>query len=187
MTESLAVVQKLSVARVAREAGIVVGLAGLTVLASKIYIPLPGTPVPATLQVAAVIFAGSACGPVRGLAAQILYLLIGLAGLPVFASSLAAGAPVVGAPTFGYLLAFPLAAYLAGRFGGRARWLGSFLGLAVIYLLGVGWLWGWAALSSGDSGLAWALMAGLVPFLLFDVLKTALATLSAIPIRKRLN
>ena len=187
MTDSAVVAEKLRVSRVAREAGIVVGLAGLTVLASKIYIPLPGTPVPATLQVAAVIFAGSACGPVRGLASQLLYLLIGLAGVPVFASAGMAGATVVGAPTFGYLLAFPLAAYLAGRFGGRARWLGSFAGLAVIYFLGVGWLWSWAALLGKGAGLAWALMAGFVPFLLFDVLKTALATLSATPIRRRLD
>ncbi|RLB54291.1 MAG: biotin transporter BioY [Deltaproteobacteria bacterium] len=187
MNGMTAIATRTRTARLVCEAGIAAGLAGLTALAAQVRVPLPGTPVPATLQVAAVIFAGAAAGPWRGLASQLLYLALGLCGLPVFAGAGAAGPAAAAAATFGYLLAFPPAAFLAGRFTGRARWLGSFLGLAVIYLLGVGWLQAWAALSGGNASLAWALLAGLWPFVIFDVLKAALATWSAGPLRRRLS
>lgn len=182
MNATTTVVSSSKAAWLARQAIIVSGLAGLTALAAQVRIPLPGTPVPATLQVAAVIFAGAAAGPRRGLAAQLLYLVLGLCGLPVFAGS--AGSAALASASFGYLLAFPPAAWLAGRYPGRRRWLGAALGLGLIYLLGVSWLHAWAVLSGRGGSPAWSLTAGLWPFLLFDVLKAALASWSAGPLRK---
>ncbi len=170
----------------ARDAALVLAFAGLTVAGARVSVPLPGTPVPATLQVAAVIFAGAAGGSLRGALSQLLYLALGLAGLPVFAPNAATGFEALAAPTAGYLLAFPLAAWLAGRYPGkRVRWLAAAVGLAAIYLIGAGWLWTSATLA-GRGNLAWAAQAGILPFLVFDVLKTGLAVWSAGPVRKRL-
>lgn len=165
-----------------REIGIVSILSAFTALCAHVAIPLPWTPVPATLQVAAVIFAGAAAGPWRGAISQSLYLLLGLAGLPVFAQPLAAGPSVMLAPTLGYLLAFPLASYCAGKWRGRFLGLaGAGLGLLSIYLVGGLWLFGWAATSGQAPSVAWALWAGVIPFLPFDVLKAAVAVAGARP------
>ena len=78
---------------------------------------LPGIPlaagVPITLQTLAVILAGLILGPLRGAAAVGLYLVAGLAGLPVF-SGFSGGPGVLAGPSAGYLLSFPLAALVAG-------------------------------------------------------------------------
>ncbi len=164
----------------AREAGLVVGLAGLTALAAQVAVPLPWTPVPATLQVAAVVFAGAAFGARRGLLSQLLYLLLGVTGLPVFA-------PATGGASLGYLLAFPLAALLAGVWAGRlGRWLGAGLAVLAIHLLGSLWLLGWALATGAPASAAWVLWAGSLPFLPFDLAKAGLAVLSAAPLRRRL-
>ncbi len=76
-------------------------------------IPLAGMAVPVTLQTFGVMLAGVVLGPRRGALAVLLYLAVGLAGLPVFAEG-TGGLAVVGKPSFGYLLAFPLAAAIAG-------------------------------------------------------------------------
>lgn len=75
-------------------------------------IPLAG-PVPITLQTLGVALAGLTLGPVRGFLAVLLYLIVGFAGLPVFAGG-AAGFAVLGKPSAGYLLSFPIAALMAG-------------------------------------------------------------------------
>ncbi|WP_312179814.1 biotin transporter BioY [Arthrobacter sp.] len=78
---------------------------------------LPGIPlaagVPITLQTLAVILTGMVLGPLRGAAAVGLYLVAGLAGLPVF-SGFSGGLGVLAGPSAGYLLSFPLAALVAG-------------------------------------------------------------------------
>ncbi|WP_448629585.1 biotin transporter BioY [Cellulomonas soli] len=83
---------------------------------------LPGIPtpsgVPITLQTFAVILSGVVLGARRGTFAVLLYLVIGLAGLPVFAGG-TGGTAVLAGPSVGYLLAFPLGAALAGFLAGR--------------------------------------------------------------------
>jgi biotin transport system substrate-specific component len=79
---------------------------------------IPIGPVPITLQTLAVILAGLVLGPWRGFAATALYLAVGFAGLPVFAGG-AGGLGVLGKPSIGYLLSFPIAALLAGVFARR--------------------------------------------------------------------
>lgn len=97
-----------------------------------------GAGVPITLQTLAVVLAGLVLGPWRGFLATSLYLLIGFAGLPVFAGG-AAGLAVLGKTSVGYLLAFPVGAAVAGAlarlFAGR-RGPGGFLGLFAAGLAG---------------------------------------------------
>jgi len=79
---------------------------------------IPIGPVPITLQTLGVILAGLVLGPWRGFAATALYLLVGFAGLPVFAGG-AAGIGVLARPSVGYLLSFPFAALVAGALSRR--------------------------------------------------------------------
>lgn len=79
-----------------------------------------GFGVPITLQTFGVMLAGLVLGPLRGFLAVLLYLAVGFAGLPVFADGVS-GLAVLAGHSVGYLLAFPVAAALAGWFGLRAR------------------------------------------------------------------
>ena len=87
----------------------------LVALAAQVAVPLPGTPVPMTLQPMAVLLVGGLLGPRLGALSMILYLAMGAAGLPVFTPTV----PLVGVarlfgPTGGYLLAYPVAAWAVG-------------------------------------------------------------------------
>jgi len=92
----------------------VIGFAATMALAAQIAIPIPGTPVPFTLQPLAVVLAGMCLGPVAGAASMVLYLLAGILGLPVFSPIGAPGVLRLIGPTGGYLLAAPAAAAIAG-------------------------------------------------------------------------
>lgn len=83
-------------------------------------IPVAGMAVPITLQTFGVMLAGTVLGARRGALAVVLYLAVGLAGLPVFAQG-TGGLAVLGKPSLGYLLAFPVAAAVAGALVTRAR------------------------------------------------------------------
>jgi len=149
-----------------------------TAAAAQVAIPLPFTPVPLTLQDTVVLLGGAALGPRLGMMAQVLYLAAGIAGLPVFAASatLPQGALRILGPTGGYLLSYPLAAFLTGWLAERGadrRYLTSVLaviaGLGVVFLFGVTWL----ALFARPAGVGFdaALRLGFYPFLAGDVLK----------------
>src|SRR5215203_5545987 len=88
----------------------------LTAVAAQVSVPLPFTPVPFTLQPLVVLLGGAALGARLGMSAQVLYLLAGIAGFPVFAASpvLPQGALRLLGPTGGYLMSYPAAAFLAG-------------------------------------------------------------------------
>ena len=121
----------------------------LTAAAAQVSVPLPFTAVPFTLQPMVVLIGGAALGSRLGFSSQVLYILAGVAGLPVFAASpiLPQGAARLIGPTGGYLLAFPVAAFVAGALAERGfdrRYLTSVfamaVGLAVIFVFGVTWL-----------------------------------------------
>ena len=88
----------------------------LTAVAAQISVPLPFTPVPFTLQPMVVLLGGAALGARLGMASQVLYLALGIAGFPVFAASavLPQGALRLLGPTGGYLMSYPFAAFVAG-------------------------------------------------------------------------
>ena len=96
-------------------------VAALTAAAAQVSIPLPFTPVPFTLQPMIVLMGGAALGRRLGCYSQILYLVAGVAGLPVFAASplLPPGAARLLGPTGGYLVSYPLAAWVVGALAER--------------------------------------------------------------------
>jgi biotin transport system substrate-specific component len=156
----------------------VVLIAGLTAAAAQISIPLPFTPVPFTLQPMVVLLGGAVLGSRLGMCAQVLYLLAGIAGLPVFAAStvLPQGALRLLGPTGGYLMSYPFAAFLTGLLAERGldrRYLTSVLamaaGLAVVFTFGVLWLAWFARPAAGT--LDQALRTGLYPFIPADIVK----------------
>jgi len=100
---------------VARQAGRLLLANVLLVLCAQIAIPLPWTPVPLTLQTFGVLLIAVFFGARTSALAALLYLVEGAAGLPVFQPFGAPGAARLFGPTAGYLLAFPVAAFVAGR------------------------------------------------------------------------
>jgi biotin transport system substrate-specific component len=168
-----------------RETVLIIFFVALTALAAQFAIRLPFSPVPVTLQVLVVIVAGLALGSRRGFTSQFGYLTAGALGLPVFAGG-TGGVGVLLGPTGGYLMAFPLAAFVAGMVSGRlarahgfGALLASLLAVAVIY--GGGSLWLAASLhGTGSQSLETALTGawhlGMQPFVLFDIVKAGLAT-----------
>ncbi len=170
-------------ARVAqRQVAAVVGFAVLVALGARLSVPL--LPVPMTLQVPFVLLAGAFLGARRGASSMALYLGAGALGLPVFAAG--GGLPYLLGPTGGYLVGFLPAAALVGLLThGRRRFLRLVLamtaGMLVLHALGALHL----MLISGRS-LAAALEAGLLPFVLGDLLKIggAAALAAAWPSRR---
>ncbi len=158
--------------------GLVVGFALLTALAAQAVIPLPFTPVPITGQTFTVLLAGAALGGTLGAASMALYLLLGAVGLPFFAEG-SSGWEVVRGATGGYLVGFIVAAWVVGKLAERrqdrtvATAIPLFLlGSVVIYLFGVPWLAASLGVSSTE-----AMELGLVPFIVGDLLKVAIAGL----------
>jgi biotin transport system substrate-specific component len=149
-----------------------------TAAAAQISVPLGFTPVPLVMQDMVVLLGGAALGSRLGMAAQLLYLAAGIAGLPVFAASpvLPQGPLRLLGPTGGYLLSYPVAAFLTGYLAERGldrRYWTSVLamaaGLVVIFAFGVTWL---ALLARPAAvGFELALRNGFYPFLLGDVFK----------------
>ena len=166
--------------------GAVLFVTALTAAAAQISVPLPFTSVPFTFQPMVVLLGGLALGPRLGAASQVLYLLAGIAGLPVFAASatLPPGALRLLGPTGGYLMSYPIAAFLTGYLAERGfdrRYLTSVLamlaGLIVVYTCGAMWL-GLFARGAGvppPIGLAEAFAAGVYPFVLADLVKVLAA------------
>jgi biotin transport system substrate-specific component len=146
-------------------------LAGSLLMALSAKISVPMIPVPITCQTLAIPLLVALLGRNAATLAVLTYLIEGAAGLPVFAAgtSLAASG--------GYLLAFPLAAFAIGwlyeRGWGRAylgRLGASFIGGAVILIGGASWLTVFLGLTPQH-----AIAVGIIPFLLGDALKCALA------------
>lgn len=156
----------------ARDVTLVVGGAALTAVAAQVAVPLPFSPVPLTLQTFAVLLVGASLGTVRGLASILLYLAVGVAGVPIFSS----GSSGMTA-SFGYVIGFVLAAALVGLLAERGATRGPLatagimvVGNLVVYAVGVPWLMGAAHL-----GLAQGLALGFVPFVIGDLIKVAVA------------
>jgi biotin transport system substrate-specific component len=173
-------------------AGAVLSVTALTIAAAQFSVPLPFTPVPFTMQPMMVLVGAAALGARRGTASQVLYLALGIAGLPVFAASgtLPPGAARLLGPTGGYLLSYPFAAYLAGSLAERGfdrRYLTSVAamaaGLAVVFAFGVLQL---AAVSRPAIGIGGALAAGFFPFVVADLLKIGAAA-AVLPVVWRLT
>ncbi len=152
--------------------------AALTAACAQITIPLPGHPVPITMQVFAVICCGLVLGGRYAALAQVQYLVAGLLGAPIFSFHQAGPAVFVG-PTGGYLIGFVFAAYAIGLFtemardkSTRTRIIAGLIGVGIIYTFGAAWLAVW----SGAAFVGWtAWLWGAAPYAGVDVVKVALA------------
>ena len=151
----------------------------LTAAAAQLSFPLPFTPVPFTIQPMIVLVGAAVLGSRLGALSQIFYLMLGVAGLPVFAFSpeLPQGFLRLLGPTGGYLMAYPIAAFVTGLLAERGldrRYLTSILamsaGLSIIFAGGVLWI-------ARLAGLETALATGLYPFVIVDVIKVVAAGL----------
>jgi biotin transport system substrate-specific component len=168
------------------DALLIAGGAGLIAITAQLSIPLPFTPVPITGQTFSVLLVGASLGTIRGGTSALLYVALGVAGLPVYADGGHGWAQVTGA-TGGYLIGFVLAAALTGWLAERG-WdrrfssaIGAMLtGSVVIYLCGLTWL-----THSLDTGLTKTLDLGLYPFVPGDLMKLYLAA-AALPVAWRL-
>lgn len=160
--------------RAAYEVGVQLLSVLLVAIFSHVVVDVPGSPVPVTGQSFAVILVGGLLGSWRGGLALVAYLVLGAAGLPLFAHGESGFGHLTGA-TGGYLLAFPVGAALAGWLverGWDRRFLlaltACFLATVVLLLLG----WGRLSFLLGP---AEAFSAGVAPFLLGGLLKAVLA------------
>ncbi len=187
------------IAGLARDFALMTGFALFVALCAQIAIRTPWTPVPITGQTFAVLVTGCALGMWRGAGSLTIYMLIGMVGLPAFAPSFAADSEVVTSnwaahfilpwdgnhglvwdfPSGGYIVGFILAAGLVGflseRQWDRKPWVhfGFFLGSAILYVPGIAWL-----AYDLDVSLKKALEFGLYPFIVGDMMKLFLASVT---------
>jgi biotin transport system substrate-specific component len=159
----------------ARQVALVVGASLFVAVCAHITIPLPFTPVPLTVQNFGVLLVGLMLGSRRGFAALALYLAEGAMGLPVFSPIGPAGLAHLLGPTGGFLLAYPLVAWVAGYLMEHGRksfaraTIAGLLGEVILFTSGLAWL---AVLTHS---VAQAFRWGLYWFLFAEVIKIMMA------------
>lgn len=160
-------------------------MTALICVASPVSVPIG--PVPISVATLVIFLAVYILGMKRALIAVMLYLLIGLAGVPVFSGFSAGPAKLLG-PTGGYLIGYIPMTLISGLFIDRhyrnrmISVAGMILATAVLYLLGTAWL----AYSAGMTFTA-ALAAGVIPFIPLDLLKTVIAAVLGPVLKTRLE
>ncbi len=162
-------------AELATQIAMIVAASFFVAVCARIYVPIPGTPVPLTMQNLGVLLVGLALGSRRGFAALALYLVEGASGLPVFSPHGIGGMAQILGPTGGYLIAYPLVAALTGYIFERNKStfaraaLASLAGEVLLFAFGISWLY---VLTHSFSR---ALNFGLYWFLFAEVIKIMLA------------
>jgi biotin transport system substrate-specific component len=162
------------------DAGLVLAGVALVALLAKVSFYIG--PVPITGQTLGVILVGAALGAARGAASLTTYMLLGLAGLPIFAGPVAGPAYVL-SPSFGFIVGFIPAAFVAGWFAQRAwdrkpvlAFTGFVVASIIPFLVGVPYM---AFILSAVMGVDITFMsvmeAGVLPFVIGGVIKAALA------------
>ncbi|BDH79099.1 hypothetical protein MTTB_04780 [Methanothermobacter tenebrarum] len=155
-------------------------MACLTGLMAQIVIPLPWTPVPVTAQTFAVLISGVLLGRYWGGLSQLIYVILGVAGIPWFAG-MEGGYTVILGATGGYLVGFIIAALFLGHFVDkyvRSRNFMPMFGLMLfanfilIYVPGLLALSFWVYTTKGYTPSLWDLLVmGLLPFIIGDIIK----------------
>ena len=160
-------------------------MAAVTCILGPLSISIPISPVPISLTNLAIYFSIYVLGMKRATISCLLYLLLGLVGLPVFSGFTGGPGKLLG-PTGGYLIGFIFLALICGyfidRFQNRAiHFAGMVLGTLVLYLFGTAWLAYLASMTFWQ-----ALMAGVIPFIPGDLAKIIIAMIAGPSIRKSL-
>lgn len=166
-------------------------------IAGPISLPLPFSPVPVTLGFLAIYFAAYLLGMKRAVVCCIVYLLLGFVGLPVFSGFTSGPGKLMG-PTGGYMVGYIFLALISGFFvdkwNGQIVWsfIGMVLGTAVCYSFGTLWLAYQLYHGSGGSqgfgaSLAVAFAAGVLPFIVGDLVKMAVCLAIGSQVRVRVR
>lgn len=161
-------------------------MAAVICVLGPLSVPLPFSPVPISLTMIGIYLAVYAVGMWRGTLAFVVYLLLGLVGLPIFSGFTGGPAKLLG-PTGGYLIGFIFTALISGFF--IDRWWknrmiacgGMILGIGVAYVFGTVWLAYVAGMTFGE-----ALAAGVIPYVGFDLVKIVVLAIVGTELRKAL-
>lgn len=143
---------------------------------AQFIVPLPFSPVPVSLATLSVFLAGGLLRPVNGALSQLIYILLGAVGLPVFAR-FSGGIGILAGPTGGYLIGYVLAAFiialLRDRLPNKTSIIAAVLivGMFVYYVTGTAWF-----MFSTNTGLVASLSKCVLPFIPGDIMKVLLAT-----------
>jgi len=157
------------------QTALIVGATLFVAICAHIYVPLPGTPVPLTVQNLGVLLVGLSLGSRRGFLALALYLAEGASGLPVFNPTGQPGMAHLIGPTGGYLIAYPFVAALAGFIFERGKqtfaraFVASLAGELLLFAGGISWLYFYT------HSLARAISFGLYWFVFAEIMKVMLA------------
>lgn len=161
-------------------------MTALICILSPFSIPLGFSPVPVTLSTLAIYLTVMVLGAKKGTISCLLYLLLGMIGLPVFSGFMGGVHRVLG-PTGGYLIGYLFMAFISGWFMGKwfPKWYmcfwGMLLGTSVCYLFGTVWL----SIQMNISFIN-GLYLGVIPYIPVDILKMFLALFIGIPLKKTL-
>lgn len=172
----------------ARDIALIALFTALTAAVSSFKIPLPMVPI--TLQTLMVLLSGLMLGPVRGALSQLAYVVIGAAGLPVFAGWVGGMQALVG-PSGGYLYGFIVAAFVTGliaNFFKKKAGITKMAGILIASLIGTSLI-----LAMGAAFMvlilkvpaAVALGKGVIPFIPGDLIKVALASFIYLAVEQR--
>jgi len=166
-------------AEVATQLAVIVAASLFVAACARIYVPIPGTPVPLTMQNLGVLLVGLALGSRRGFAALALYLIEGVSGLPVFSPIFSlhgiSGIAQIFGPTGGYLIAYPFVAGLTGFIFERGKRsfargaIAAVAGEVLLFAFGISWLY------VLTHSLSRALSFGLYWFIFAEIIKIMLA------------
>ena len=180
-----------------RDLAIIPIFAAITAVLAQIAIPLPFTAIPISFGLVAVYISGILLTPKQAVYAQICYLLMGAVGLPVF-GKFQGGLPVLIGPTGGYLMVYPLCAWIVAmalnsKNARQAQQHQSQLvvmikaGIAMLIAHTILYLGGtiWLSFTTGNTFVA-SLALAVIPFIPLDIVKIVFCVLAVVPFRKQL-
>lgn len=162
-------------------------MAAVTCILGPLSIIIPISPVPISFTNLAIYFTVIILGGKKGTICYLVYLLIGFVGVPVFSGFTSGPAKLLG-PTGGYLIGFIFMAMISGffvdKFQGKIYMyvLGMVLGTIVTYALGTAWLAYQANMTFEQ-----ALFAGVIPYIIGDIVKIIIATILGSTIKKQVQ
>lgn len=175
--------KKLTTAKLVR----IALMAAVLCVLGPLTFPLSFSPVPISLAIFGIFLTLVIIEPSEAFTSIVVYILLGLVGMPVF-SNFTGGVGKLFGPTGGYIIGYiPFALiswFFIKKFNRKVPFLviGMLLGLASCYILGTAWL----AISAGMTFKA-ALVAGVIPFVPFDIIKLVLAILIGLPVRRSIR
>lgn len=159
--------------------------AAITAVLTQIVLPLPFTPVPINLALVGVLLSGALLDGKNAALSQTLYLVMGAIGVPVF-SGFAGGLSIIAGPTGGYLIAYPFCAFICGKYINRRGkgflnyFIASSISVVICYFIAALWI-----MLSLNITITSALIVGVYPFVLGDLLKIFIVAFVSQTINKR--